>query len=102
MIVNKYRGHKIEEKNKGWVFSGTRKLVRTMKNIKCGYCNQSLTKDGHDNCLGKLPGLMNACCGHGDIDEMYIQFLDGVCINGKEAFIIIEKLKKSVVNARKR
>ena len=32
------------------------------------------TKEGHDGCLGTLPGIMNACCGHGDIDEAYVQF----------------------------
>lgn len=30
--------------------------------------------DGHDACLGEIPGAVNACCGHGYIDVAYIQY----------------------------
>lgn len=32
--------------------------------------------DGHDPCMAHLPGVRNACCGHGK-DEAYIEFDDG-------------------------
>ena len=41
----------------------------------CAYCNRQATAEGHDACLGTIPGpVMNACCGHGDISKAYIQF----------------------------
>lgn len=45
-------------------------------------------------CLGSLAGVMNACCGHGDITEAYVQFLDGFCIRGRDAKIVLGILKK--------
>ena len=88
-----YRGHKIEYINNEWVYSDTKKLVSENKNRACGKCGKSETKEGHDACLGILPGFMNACCGHG-VDEPYIQFLDETCIRGNDAKIIIDILKK--------
>ncbi len=47
-------------------------------NQRCGYCGLAKTPEGHDGCLGTLPGdVMNACCGHGRPNEAYIQFWDG-------------------------
>ena len=89
----KYRGHEIESRKGIWFYSDINKSVESIKNIPCGVCNQPVTIDGHDACLGILPGLMNACCGHGNIDEAYIQFLDGVCVQGEKAFSIIKELK---------
>jgi len=60
---------------------------------RCAKCNELPTRDDHDACLGTLPGLMNACCGHGEDDMAYVQFLDSVSIRGKSALIIIEELK---------
>lgn len=41
----------------------------------CGHCGLDATPEGHDGCLGTLPGdVMNACCGHGNNDSAYIQF----------------------------
>jgi len=93
MVKSKYRGHEIKEINGIWFYCNNNIPVESIKNISCGHCNKSQTKEGYDDCLGKLPGLMNACCGHGNIDEMYIQFLNGICVTGKEAFLIIKKLK---------
>ena len=40
---------------------------------------------------------MNACCGHGNDEEAYLQFSDGFVINGTSAKIIINELKKWVL-----
>jgi hypothetical protein len=37
---------------------------------------------------------MNACCGHGVVDEAYVQFLDGASVHGRDALTIIDILKK--------
>lgn len=31
----------------------------------CALCGQGETPEGHDFCLGTLPKVTNACCGHG-------------------------------------
>lgn len=38
--------------------------------------------DSADACLGLLPGVANACCGHGTRAESYIQFTNGVTVRG--------------------
>jgi hypothetical protein len=63
----------------------------------CGHCNLERTTEGHDGCLGTLPGLMNACCGHGgNAEGVYVQFLDGTCIRDNDAKTIIEILKRNI------
>lgn len=42
----------------------------------CAKCGLLPTKEGHDGCIGELkdPDVMNACCGHGDDSQTYVQF----------------------------
>lgn len=40
----------------------------------CGHCGLHPTPEGHDGCLGTIPGAMNACCGHGNVELAYIQY----------------------------
>lgn len=63
----------------------------------CPKCGEKQTKDGHDACLGCLPGVMNACCGHGNLGaaKPYVQFLDGKSIHGTDAQIILGVLKRN-------
>jgi len=39
----------------------------------CGHCGMPVTTEGYDGCVGFLPGVMNACCGHGVIEHAYVQ-----------------------------
>lgn len=50
----------------------------------CGKCGEAFVEDGHDPCIANLPGVMNACCGHG-YDTPYVQFWDDSCVRGVEA-----------------
>ena len=96
MIKSHYRGNDIECINNIWLYSDTKKPVTdTYKLRLCGKCNKGYTSENHDACLGTLKGVMNACCGHGIINETYIQFYDGSCVRGKDAKIIIDILKKN-------
>ena len=89
-----FRGHEIEWRGTNFYYVDSGKLVKNnWYKIPCGNCDKFLTEDGHDGCLGTLPGVMNACCGHGDVEEAYIQFLDGNTISGESAVIILEELK---------
>jgi hypothetical protein len=49
--------------------------------IPCVKCGKFPTKEGHDACLGTLPGVIDACCGHG-VREAYIHFENGVTLRG--------------------
>ena len=53
----------------------------------CGKCRKVPTLEGHDGCLGILPGgnIMSACCGHGRESMAYIQYYSRVIIRGEEA-----------------
>ena len=44
----------------------------------CSKCKKEPTNEGHDGCLGTLQGpIMNACCGHGNDSQAYIQYWNG-------------------------
>ena len=92
---SKLRGHDIEFINSEWIYCDTKEpTVNNYQNRPCGNCGKNSTKEGHDACLGTLPSVMNACCGHGLEDEAYVQFLDGFSIKGKDAILIMDILKK--------
>lgn len=57
----------IEQSQEGWV---------------CPECGMTRGADGHDPCLGELPGVKFACCGHGKKGycEGYIYFENGKII----------------------
>lgn len=51
---------------------------------ECPECHLKRGTDGHDPCLGKLPGVNFACCGHGGKSNQsadgYISFENGTVI----------------------
>ncbi len=71
-----HRGHPIIEHDGAWYYADNGQPVAGPPR-ECGECGQPNTPEGHDACLGTLPGVMNACCGHGDIGDAYVQFPDG-------------------------
>lgn len=92
MIKLYSRGHEIYFKDNKWFYVDNNDEVR--EDRCCKKCGRYFTKEGHDGCLGKLIGVMSACCGHGNEEECYVQFLDGECVRGEDAKIIIDVLKK--------
>ena len=96
MPSDRWRGHKVELTGKGYVFSDTKESVSdTWKSRPCGHCGKKFTKEGHDACLGTLPRVMNACCGHGIEAEAYVQFKNGERLDGAEAIKWIEDYRKT-------
>lgn len=72
------RGHQIYFDGIQWRYADNGlPTVDTFRSRPCGFCWEFETAEGHDHCLGTLPGVMNACCGHGDVTEAYVQFWDG-------------------------
>ena len=85
MTASKYRGHEIEFIFDYWIYSDTKQKVSENKNRQCGNCNTNQTVEGHDGCIGTLPNVMNACCGHGVSEVAYILFEDKTELRGSEA-----------------
>lgn len=95
MITSTLRGYQIELVNNEWIYSDTKEATATNWDKRpCGHCGMDNTPEGHDACLGTLPGVMNACCGHGDDRGAYVQFLDGFSIYKKDSLSIMELLDK--------
>jgi len=85
--VNKslYRGNLIVWINDEWVYSDTKEPTAVVSGGKirpCGFCGKSSQSSEPDPCLGMLPGVLNACCGHGNPSEAYVCFENGVRLAG--------------------
>lgn len=53
----------------------------------CKTCGLYQTPEGHDPCIANLPGVKNACCGHGNSNVGYIQFVNGKVIRFNTTYI---------------
>jgi len=89
-----FRGHKIHNEDGEWLFSDTRERVSTSwQRRPCGYCAATNTLEGYDGCIGRLVGVVNACCGHGQVELAYVQFSTGLLLRGVAAGIIGPAIK---------
>lgn len=79
-----WRGHKVYLANRKVLYCDTHTPV--VETRPCGYCLQENTPEGHDGCIGELMGVMNACCGHGEIKSAYVQYTDGYTVRGAMAY----------------
>lgn len=85
------RGHPIFKKDGVWFYVDTdTPTIGVARN--CGHCGNKNSKEGHDGCLGTLPGVMNACCGHGIKNEAYLQFSPEKCLHGEDAINEINRM----------
>jgi hypothetical protein len=48
-----------------WRYTDTGEPYSPDDKRPCRRCGQEPTPEGHDACLGKLDGVVSACCGHG-------------------------------------
>ncbi len=92
-----FRGHEIHKEGGEWLFSDTAEPVaQAWKSRPCGHCRLPNTPEGHDGCIGHLPGVTNACCGHGEGGSAYIQFFFGLSLRGFLARWIGLAMKRGV------
>ena len=89
------RGHTVLFVGGEWVYEDTR-TATVGEDRCCAACGEGRTKEGHDGCLGTIKGAKNACCGHGDAEDAYLQYEDGSCIRGNEALALMLKIKVEV------
>lgn len=83
LIFGHILGHRIYYSNskEEWFFlDNDQPTSSTYKSRVCAKCNKPPTEEGHDPCLGTLPGVMNACCGHGFPESSYVQFSNNLII----------------------
>jgi hypothetical protein len=85
------RGHQIQatiildKKTHAWFGTiGKWSFSDTGETFECGHiperpcvrCGKMALETGEDACLGHIPGVQAACCGHG-VEEGYINYEDG-------------------------
>ena len=77
IYVSYVRGHEIvsADGSDDWWYADTEVLVSEsdVDSMPCAKCGEGPTEAGQDACISGLPGVINACCGHG-IDPPYLQF----------------------------
>jgi hypothetical protein len=66
----------------GWRYLDNEELVSESPERACKACGKHKTAEGMDPCLGKLPGVRSACCGHGSPEVAYVVFDDGTEFRG--------------------
>jgi len=49
--------------NNIWIYSDNK--IPAIQVRLCKHCGQLPTKEGYDSCIGELPNVKFACCGHG-------------------------------------
>ena len=87
------RGHRIVRFADGrWRWAATGRFLimgAHASDPPCTVCHLPPTPEGHDPCLGTLPGVTSACCGHGGVVEGYRVYEDGTrvvtCIRHESA-----------------
>jgi len=70
MITSYLRGHLIEYDDNGWNYADNKQPI-DMENRACIRCGMMPTPEGYDACLGYIPGVSSACCGHG-VMELWV------------------------------
>jgi hypothetical protein len=98
-VVSHVKGHEVycveEDQDAGkpypiYRYKDDKTLVPEEGNAQraCKLCKKKPTADGHDPCLGHLPGVIAACCGHG-ADDGYLSFRNGIILRFAPA--VVEK-----------
>lgn len=94
-VHSRYNGHEILRRGGSWFYADIDEPVAAVPRRTCGHCGRSSTAEGHDGCLGTLPGVMNACCGHGVEREAYVRFIGGESVHGSDATLAQWSMPKS-------
>jgi len=81
-----------QDKNGVWLYKEDNTPISIKK--PCPKCNEFKLDNGNDPCLGDLPGVVGACCGHGRKEQQgYILFENGVRIILNNALITRDKIE---------
>ena len=61
-VTSFVRGHRVVWDDPNWVYEDGVVVDLTRA---CADCGEPPTPEGFDACLGPIPGVHSACCGHG-------------------------------------
>ena len=64
-----------------WVYADTGETITAASQRPCPKCGRLPNADGTDPCLGHLPGMRAACCGHG-VEPPWVITDDGWYVGG--------------------
>ena len=78
MTTSHHRGHIIYWDGQEWRYLTDNLSIKNNER-PCIRCGKYPSPEGHDACLGYIPNVRNACCGHG-VRAGYIQYKNGRCI----------------------
>jgi hypothetical protein len=95
------RGHIVvvrEGEDDVWRYADTGELFSCGEQRACIRCGKAGTVDGHDECIGSLPGVVNACCGHGNVDYAYVHYQSGLVMRGHAAVLEHRRLRMRAGN----
>jgi len=91
VFIGTARGHYVTLNDDGfWYYDDTGEPLDWDNPRPCTVCGKTYGHDEPDPCFGKLPGVTNACCGHGVSEDAYVSFENGVRIQG---FDVVDNLK---------
>lgn len=78
MVISHLRGHRIywDELCESWFYMDDDKAAD--QDRPCPRCGRMPTKEGYDACLGYIPGVVSACCGHGVCEPFILYQDDGI------------------------
>lgn len=62
--------------DRGWAYENNGESIETER--PCRRCGRMPTPEGHDACLGEVPGVTSACCGHG-VEPPYSKSVEPSC-----------------------
>lgn len=81
---NSLRGHPLIWLEDRWVYEDDHADLpsRGGKIPPCKKCGELFPQGELDPCLGTLPGVQSACCGHGLRSGSYVHFTTGVVLEG--------------------
>jgi len=68
MTKSYLRGHEIIFVSGEWIYSDTKKSIISNER-PCIRCGKMPTPEGYDACIGFIPRVTSACCGHGEEDQ---------------------------------
>ena len=95
---SEFRGHPLIWIDDKWVYEDDGSdIPANGGDIRpCKKCGKLFTLgEGEvDPCLGVLPGVDNACCGHGTNERSYIRFENGVVVEGFDTIKYTEKYRR--------
>lgn len=67
----------------------------------CALCGHSPTLKGHDACISDLPGVNNACCGHGVVEDAYVVLKNGKVLKRQQALDYLQAENLQTISQKK-